>query len=193
MTKWKIKGAMDSATFSLNLPLHIRKWSEAATKTEVLLVSFNNKNPKTFFDNGKMFFDFRWSLQAFVLSPCSTTASPTATSPATPFSSGPKVTARGCCPPTSFQPHLNVPQVFVKSRFVVALYAAGRREASADLFFSSACPWLPLLSLWFFQASTPVVWAATSMTRSPVPWPSPEPLASPSLTLVFSTPLNPQY
>lgn len=46
----------------------------------------------------------------------------------------------------------------------------------------------PLLSLWFFQAWTLAVWAATSMTRSPVQWPSLEPcVPSASSPLLYTT------
>lgn len=64
---------------------------------------------------------------------------------------------------------------------------------------TSSCPLItpdhPLLSLWFFQAWTLVVWAATSMTRSPVQWPSLEPFVPliliPLLTISHSITCSP--
>lgn len=103
---------------------------------------------------------------------CSMTASRTATSRATPFSLGLKVTARGR---RRLSAALSHSTLHILSSVMQEILC----NPSCSL-FSYLFPlplWHPLPPLWFLQESTLVVWAATSMTRSPVQWPSLEPLS----------------
>lgn len=89
-----------------------------------------------------------------ILSNCSMTASPTATNPATLFSSGPKVSARGRCPPTHYQLHFiaecqNVRalshaahvahySMLLKSHFIIAL-SATLQQLLEEMFCNLSC------------------------------------------------------
>lgn len=142
------------------------------------------------------------------------TASPTATNRATPSSSGPKVTARGRCPPTQLSSTLETECLYCLStgptlllaqcRFVTTLSTATQQEMCLflqplpltlhlllPLPVRSLTPDDPLLvPCGSLQAWTLVVWAATSMTRSPVQWPSLEPSSHlpPQPSSLFSSP-----
>lgn len=140
-------------------------------------------------------------------------ASHTATNLATLSSSGPKVIARGRSRPTSYQPHrfnrmssVQVAGPLLHKRCsqwfhrvfrttdtgkCCATSPASAVPSVVSLIMTPLCLLItppPLLYPVVFQAWTLEVWAATSMTRSPVPWPSPEPLRPPSASFLLASP-----
>lgn len=153
--------------------------------------------------------------QYFVFLYSSMTASPTATNHAMLSSSGPKVTARGCCHPTDLSATLEKTECCVMSELsnpaphTMRTLSVTQQESFhhnvADcctgnvlqpLLFAHAVPSLafsvftphpmtPPLRC-HLQAWTLVALAATSMRRNPVQWPSLEPLWS-SASSLFST------
>lgn len=151
--------------------------------------------------------------QYFVFLYSSMTASPTATNHAMLSSSGPKVTARGCCHPTDLSATLEKTECCVmspiqrrtrcvhwallnRSHFIITLQIVVQEMFCNLSFLLTLYLLLPSLFLpptrWppplrcHLQAWTLVALAATSMRRNPVQWPSLEPLWS-SASSLFST------